>query len=112
VQAAAAALVAVVALVPVVASVVTAAALVVAWGAGAWGFVAATQHRLIGLGVGQPPVVLALNSSAVQLGFATGALLGGIVVDTVGAGRLWLLAAGCCTAGLALHTLLLRKGRT
>jgi len=112
VQAAAAALVAVVALVPVVASVVTAAALVVAWGAGAWGFVAATQHRLIGLGVGPPPVVLALNSSAVQLGFATGALLGGIVVDTVGAERLWLLAAGCCTAGLALHTLLLRKDRT
>jgi predicted MFS family arabinose efflux permease len=111
-QLAAATLVAVGALVPAVASAPAAIALMIAWGAAAWGFVIAVQHRLVGLAVGPPPVVLALNSSAVQLGFAAGALLGGIVVDTAGADRLWLLAVACCAAGLTLYTMLSRKDTT
>jgi predicted MFS family arabinose efflux permease len=76
-------------------------AVVVAWGIAAWGFVAAQQHRVIELG--PAPLLLALNSSAVHLGFATGALLGGLVVDTAGIGSLWLIPVVCCGAGLVLH---------
>ncbi len=83
----------------------------VGWGIAAWGFVAAQQHRLIGLGAGPAPLLLALNSSAIHLGFAAGALLGGLVVDAAGAGPLWLLAVACCGAGLALHGILTREVR-
>jgi predicted MFS family arabinose efflux permease len=92
------------AVLPVVAATVPVAlAVVVGWGIAAWGFVAAQQHRLIGLGAEPAPLLLALNSSAVHLGFAAGALLGGLVVDAAGVGSLWLLAVGCCGAGLTLH---------
>jgi predicted MFS family arabinose efflux permease len=81
------------AVLPLVATTVAGAlAVVLGWGIAAWGFVPAQQHRLIGLGVGPAPLVLALNSSATHLGFAAGALLGGLVVDAAGAGALWLLA--------------------
>ena len=50
--------------------------------------------------------------TTVQLGFAAGARLGGVVVDTVGADRLWLLAAAGRAGGLLLHTILLRKDLT
>jgi predicted MFS family arabinose efflux permease len=76
-------------------------AVVVAWGIAAWGVVAAQQHRVTGMG--PPPLLLGLNSSAVHLGFATGALLGGLVVDGAGVGWLWLLAVACCGAGLVVH---------
>jgi predicted MFS family arabinose efflux permease len=56
--------------------------------------------------------VLALNSSAVHLGFATGALLGGLVVDATGIGALWLLPVGCCGAGLVLHGILRQEVRS
>jgi predicted MFS family arabinose efflux permease len=82
-------------------------ALVVAWGIAAWGFVAAQQHRVTGMG--PAPLLLALNSSAVHFGFATGALLGGLVVDGAGAGSLWLLPVACCGAGLVLHGILTRE---
>lgn len=84
-------------------------AVMVGWGIAAWGFVPAQQHRLIGLGEGPAPLPLALNSCAVHLGSAAGALLGGLVVDTVGAGRLWMLAVACCGAGLTVHGLLTRE---
>jgi predicted MFS family arabinose efflux permease len=57
-------------------------------------------------------LLLALNSSAVNLGFATGALLGGLVVDRAGAVSLWLLPVACCGAGLILHGILSRKERS
>jgi predicted MFS family arabinose efflux permease len=76
-------------------------AVVVGWGFAAWAFVAAQQHRVIGMG--PAPLLLALNSSAVHLGFATGALLGGLVVDSTGTGSLWFLPVVCCAAGLVLH---------
>jgi predicted MFS family arabinose efflux permease len=67
---------------------------------------------VIGLGLGPPPLLLALNGSAVHLGFATGALLGGLVVDAAGAGSLWLLPVACCGAGLALHRILMKEVRS
>lgn len=79
------------------------------WGVAAWAFVSAQQHRLLGAAGERGPLPLALNSSAVQLGAATGALAGGLVVDTAGAGRLWPFAAACCGAGLAGHAILARR---
>jgi predicted MFS family arabinose efflux permease len=81
----------------------------ITWGTAAWGFVLAQQHRLIELGSPAVPLLLGLNSSAIHLGFAAGALIGGQVVDTTGAARLWLLAVGCCGAGLILLALLTRR---
>jgi predicted MFS family arabinose efflux permease len=86
-------------------------AVVIAWGMAAWGFVSAQQHRMIGVGSGPAPLLLALNSSAIHLGFAAGALLGGLVIDAAGAGSLWLLPVACCGAGLALHGILMREVR-
>jgi len=96
---------------PLVATTPTGAlAVMIAWGFAAWGFVAAQQHRVIELG--PAPLLLALNSSAVHLGFATGALLGGLVVDAAGVGALWLLPVGCCGAGLVLHGILRQEVRS
>jgi predicted MFS family arabinose efflux permease len=94
---------------PHVAGAVALAA-VAAWGVAAWGFVSAQQHRVTGMG--PAPLLLALNSSAVHLGFATGALLGGIVVDAAGVGSLWLIPLVCCGAGLVLHGILGREARS
>ena len=86
-------------------------AVVIAWGMAAWGFVSAQQHRVIGVGSGPAPLLLALNSSAIHLGFAAGALLGGLVIDAAGVSSLWLLPVACCGAGLALHGILMREVR-
>jgi predicted MFS family arabinose efflux permease len=85
--------------------------IVVGWGVAAWGFVSAQQHRMIGVSSDPAPLLLALNSSAIHLGYAAGALLGGLVIDTAGAGSLWLFPVACCGAGLALHGILMREVR-
>ncbi|HEX8760935.1 MAG TPA: MFS transporter [Pseudonocardiaceae bacterium] len=101
------------ALLPFVASTLAGTLVVVAlWGIAAWGFVPAQQHRLIEFGPQAVPLLLGLNSSAIHLGFAAGALLGGQVVDATGAGPLWMLAVTCCGAGLILHALLTRRSRS
>lgn len=82
---------------------VGAVALVLVWGAAGYGFVPPQQHRLVGLDAGPAPLVLALHSSAINLGFAAGSLLGGHVVDAGAARGLWSVAALCCGAGLVLH---------
>jgi predicted MFS family arabinose efflux permease len=79
------------------------AALAIGWGVASWGIVPAQQHRLLGLGRGPAPVVLALNSSSIHLGSALGALLGGLVLDAGAADRLWWVSIGCCGAGLLLR---------
>lgn len=100
------------ALFPLVTSTLAGALVVVAvWGVAAWGCVPAQQHRLIGLGPETAPLLLGLNSSAIHLGFAAGAFLGGQVVDTAGAGRLWMLAVACCGAGLILYAFLTRRSQ-
>jgi hypothetical protein len=74
------------------------------------------SHRLLGLGptVGPSPapVVLALNSSAIHLGSALGALLGGLVLDMGAADRLWWVSVVCCGAVLLLQNQITRKGRS
>jgi predicted MFS family arabinose efflux permease len=102
---------------PLVATTVAGAlAVAVVWGIAVWAFVPAQQHQLIGLGSGpvpdQPVLVLALNSSATQVGFAAGALLGGLVVDGAGPRSLLLLAVACCGAALALNAILSKEVRS
>ncbi|MDQ4093175.1 MAG: MFS transporter, partial [Actinomycetota bacterium] len=100
------------ALFPLVASTLAVALVVVAlWGIAVWGFVPAQQRRLIELGPQVATLLLGLNSSAIHLGFAAGALLGGQVVDAAGTARLWMLAVICCGAGLILHAFLTRRSR-
>jgi predicted MFS family arabinose efflux permease len=95
---------------PLVAATVTAAlTVVVGWGIAVWGFVPVQQHRLIGLDSGPAPLLLALNSSAIHLGYAAGSLLGGLVVDAAGVSALWMLSVACCGAALILHTILTRE---
>jgi predicted MFS family arabinose efflux permease len=97
-------------------TVTAVAALAVGWGIASWGIVPAQQHRLLGLGpTGGPspaPVVLALNSSAIHLGSALGALLGGLVLDMGAADRLWWVSVVCCGAVLLLQNQITRKGRS
>ncbi|GAA4684655.1 MFS transporter [Pseudonocardia yuanmonensis] len=84
------------------------------WGAAAWACIPAQQHRLAALAAGPAPVVLALNGTAVHLGFAAGALLGGLALGAPGggAGAVRLVVAACCGAGLLLHLVLLRRERS
>lgn len=86
----------------------------VAWGAAGWACIPAQQHRLAALAVGPAPVVFALNGTAVHLGFAAGALLGGLALGAPGGGvgALRLVAAACCGAGLLLHLVLIRRERS
>ncbi|SDN05587.1 Predicted arabinose efflux permease, MFS family [Geodermatophilus siccatus] len=98
------ALTAAVAALPLVASTGGALLVVVAgWGTAAWAFTAAQQHRVLRLGGDAASVSLALNSAATHVGFAVGALLGGLVVDTAGPGPLALLGVALGSAGLILH---------
>jgi predicted MFS family arabinose efflux permease len=84
----------------------------VAWGAAAWACIPGQQHRLAGLATGPLPVVLALNGTAVHLGFAAGALLGGLALAACGGDAVRLVVAACCGAGLILHLLLIRRDRS
>jgi predicted MFS family arabinose efflux permease len=97
-------------LISAAATVAGVAALAVGWGVASWGIVPAQQHRLLGLARGPAPVVLALNSSAIHLGSALGALLGGLVLDTSAADRLWWVSVACCGSVLLLQTRS-RRGR-
>lgn len=55
-------------------------ALMVPWGIVAWVFLPAQVSRLVGLAGGAAPLVLSLNGSALYLGTAGGALLGGQIL--------------------------------
>ncbi len=54
--------------------------LMVPWGIVAWTFLPAQVSRLVGLAGGAAPLVLSLNGSALYLGTAGGALLGGQIL--------------------------------
>jgi predicted MFS family arabinose efflux permease len=70
-------------------------ALILVWGFTGWTFVPGQQHRLIGANPASAPILLALHGSAVQLGFAGGALAGGLVVDAAGTSWLWIVPLAC-----------------
>jgi Arabinose efflux permease len=55
-------------------------AAMVVWGVSAWSFSPALQHRLIGLSGKASGIVVSLNPSAIYLGSALGAAVGGLFV--------------------------------
>ncbi len=87
----------------VVANTVLTLIFMFAWGFAVWLCLPAQQHRLLGIDSESGPLVVALNSSAMNMGFAVGSLVGGVVVDGAGAGSLWIVATIVCLVALVLH---------
>jgi DHA1 family inner membrane transport protein len=72
------------------------------WGIVGWGTVPPQQHRLVHNAGPGAAIAISLNASALYLGIGLGGLLGGYVVDTAGADRIWLVAGGCGALALLL----------
>ncbi|GAA1074359.1 hypothetical protein GCM10009605_08170 [Nocardiopsis composta] len=75
------------------------------WGAVGWALQVPQQQRLLGIaGERRGGVAVALNNSALYLGSAAGAALGGAALSAgVPAGTLPWAASGIAAAGLVLH---------
>jgi predicted MFS family arabinose efflux permease len=82
------------------------------WGLFGWAFTPALQHSLISRVPGSAPLLLSLNASAIFLGVACGAALGGVVIAHFGASRMWLLAAPLEAVALLLAVVESRRGGT
>jgi predicted MFS family arabinose efflux permease len=70
----------------------TAVALTI-WGICGWGLIVPQQHRLVQLTPGVAPLLLALNNTATYIGLACSGVLGGAVLESIGAQYLSLVAA-------------------
>src|SRR5262249_34704549 len=70
------------------------------WGLASWALMTAQQARLVALTPGLAAVNLSLNSSAIYLGSAMGAAVGGLVIADGGVGRLGWVAAAFSVAAL------------
>lgn len=82
------------------------------WGVAGWSLMPSQQHRLITLAPAAVNIVLSLNNSALYLGIAAGAALGGLVVSDLSLTALgWVGSALELLAllVLGLSALLLRK---
>lgn len=86
---------------------------IVVWGMSAWSFFPAQQNRLMSVaGLAHTSVILSLNASFMYLGFAIGAVLGSLVISTVGV--VWIGFAGAlsiCAAMAMSHFAWSRQGR-
>jgi predicted MFS family arabinose efflux permease len=80
-------------------------AAVALYGIGSYAFNPAQQHRLIGLSGPSAGIVLSLNASAIYLGSAAGAFLGGLVLTCGSAAMLGYFGAAMALAALALFGL-------
>ncbi len=78
------------------------------WGAIGWAFLPAEASRIVQLAPEAAIVSLSLNSSAVYVGVALGAGLGGLVVAFATPADLGIAAAACCLVALAMLALSLR----
>jgi len=65
----------------------------VAWAGAGWSLTPAQSHRLVGLTPTAGPEVLSLNTSAVYLGIAAGAAIGGELLTHLGTAPIGLAAA-------------------
>lgn len=70
------------------------------WGLASWGLVPAQQARLVALAPPMAPISLSLNSSAIYLGSALGAAVGGMVIANGAIARLGWAATGFSVAAL------------
>lgn len=77
-------------------------AYLVPWGIVGWGFLPAQVSKLVGLAPAAAPLVLSLNGSALYLGSAAGALVGGLVLQFGGPNELGVVGALFPLLGLAV----------
>lgn len=83
------------------AAIVSAYVFMFVWGVTGWGFVPIQQYRLIGFAPNRAPLALSLNASAMYLGIALGAVVGGVA--TAASPRLlWAASTGAAVVALAL----------
>jgi predicted MFS family arabinose efflux permease len=75
------------------------------YGISSYAFNPAQQHRLIGLSGPSAGIVLSLNASAIYLGSAGGAFLGGLVLKYGSAAMLGYFGGACALAALTLFGL-------
>ncbi|RJL35481.1 MFS transporter [Bailinhaonella thermotolerans] len=89
------------------------ALVVVLYGLATWGIAPATQAWLLGRGDGQAAAnqLLALNNSAMFLGFSLAGGLGGLVLRAYGPAAVPAAAAGCVLVSLALFGTAALSGR-
>ncbi|MGH9064073.1 MAG: MFS transporter [Acidimicrobiales bacterium] len=80
-------------------------AALMAWAGAGWSLTPAQAHRLVGMVPGAGPEVLSLNTSAVYLGIAAGAALGGEALASAGAAGPGLVAAGLQLLALVIVAL-------
>lgn len=73
--------------------------LVVIYGMSAWSITTPQQHRLISLAPDSAPLVVSLNASFLYLAVALSGIVGAVGIQTLGGGRLGLIAAGFVMAG-------------
>jgi predicted MFS family arabinose efflux permease len=101
----------VIATLPVLATTaLRAAVLLGAWGLG-WAFVTAHQHRLVSLAPSTPAVILSFNSSALYVGIALGAGIGGLLFDRAPLAVLGVVGCAFEIVALALVMALSREPR-
>lgn len=86
-------------------------AYLVPWGIVGWGFLPAQVSRLVSLAPSAAPLVLSLNGSALYLGSAAGALVGGLVLQFAGPNELGIAGAAFPLAGLAVMRWMQRTPR-
>ncbi len=80
------------------------------WALSGWILQAPQQHRLLELGPRAPSVILAWNGSAIYVGMAGGAALGGYLIHHATITWLGYVGGGCEATALLLHTLWSRTG--
>jgi len=85
-------------------------AAVAMYGIASYAFNPAQQHRLIGLSGPSAGIVLSLNASAIYLGSALGAFLGGLVLQYGSGALLGYFGGACALAALALFGLGMLSG--
>ncbi len=73
-----------------------------AWATAGWSLTPSLAHRLVALTPAVGPEVLSLNTSAIYLGIAAGAAVGGPVLAHLGVAQLGFTAAGLQLLALAL----------
>ncbi|MCU1644494.1 MAG: transporter [Nocardia sp.] len=92
-------------------SLLTAAIWAAAFGLPGWTWAVAQQHRLMELAPQGSPLLLGLNASAQYLGIALGGAIGGIGLQTWGAGSLGWIGVVLALGALALLTVSLHGSR-
>ena len=85
--------------------------LIAAWGLIGWAFPPAQASRIVKLAPEAAPIVLSLNASALYLGVALGAVVGGVVLRYGGTVDLGIAAALFPLAGLGVLALSQRAAR-